>query len=162
MKKILLVLALTLFGAGRAAAQEHTPGHLAAATDLLQLMNVQASVDASIDAMMRIQMEQNPALAPFEQTMRDFFAKYMSWEALRDRYVDLYADTYTEDELREMAVFYRSPVGQKVARATPDLLTRSAKLGEETVQAHMSELQQMIMARVEEIQRERGGTSSRP
>lgn len=158
MKKILLVLALTFLGAGRAAAQEHTPGHLAAATDLLQLMNVQASVDASIDAMMRIQMEQNPALAPFEQTMRDFFAKYMSWEALRDRYVDLYADTYTEDELKQMAVFYRSPVGQKVARMTPDLLTRSAKLGEETVQAHMSELQQMIMTRVEELQRERGGT----
>lgn len=160
MKKILLALLLTLFGAGRAAAQEHTPSHVAAAVELLQLMNVQASVDASIDAMLRLQMEQNPALAPFEQTMRDFFAKYMSWSALRDQYVDLYADAYTESELKEMAAFYRSPVGQKVARTTPELLTRSAKMGEETVQAHMSELQQMIMDRVQQLQQERGGSAT--
>ena len=55
---------------------------------------------------------------------------------------------FTEEELREMAAFYRSTTGQKLARATPQLTRLGAELGERTLRAHAAELDEMIARRV--------------
>jgi uncharacterized protein len=72
----------------------------------------------------------------------------VSWEALREQYVEMYANAFTEDELRQMTDFYRTDVGQKLARATPRLMAEGAALGERAIQAHRGELEEMITARL--------------
>jgi hypothetical protein len=149
MKKIfLLSLVMVLFG-GRAAAQEITPAHHAAAVEMLMAMNIQENIDASVETMLKLQTEQNPAMAQFADIMRDFMKKYMTWETLKDQYADIYARAFTQQELRELTAFYRSPIGRKMASAMPQLMNEGAQLGQKAVMDHMPELQQAIMARMQ-------------
>jgi uncharacterized protein len=147
-RALMLLVPMLLLGAGRVSAQ-HTPEHMAAAMDLMQAMNVEQTLAASIETVLHSQIQNHPDFRQFEGTMRAFFTRYMSWESLRDRYAAIYADAFTEAELREMAAFYRTPVGQKLSRATPDLMARGGALGEEAVRAHLPELQEMIMRQVQ-------------
>lgn len=41
----------------------------------------------------------------------------------------LYAETYTVDELRQLAAFYASPLGQKMLASTPKLMVRGMEIG---------------------------------
>ncbi len=46
------------------------------------------------------------------------------WSAIRDAYLQLYAETYSEQEVDGMLAFYRPPVGQSVIAKTPELTQR--------------------------------------
>jgi hypothetical protein len=156
MRKLTMAAALVALTAAAAPAQQAAaPAHttdaarIAAAHQVVDAMNVQKVLDASINTMMKVQLEQNPAMAQFESVMRQFFARYLSWAALRDSYAQMYADRFTTDELRQLAAFYQSPLGRKVAETTPDLMQAGSDLGREAVQAHLPELQQAIMGQMQ-------------
>jgi hypothetical protein len=149
MKKSLsaaLALALAL-AAGGAHAQSAAEQR-AAATELLVAMRAPEALQGSIQATVDAQLRASPELAGVQDVIRDFIARYVSWDALREQYVEIYASSFTEDELRAMTDFYRSDVGQKLARATPRLTAQLAALGERAVQEHRAELQRLILARL--------------
>lgn len=141
-----LVLALSLaLLTGVPAAAQHSESHRAAAIELLEATRISETLKSSINTMMEVQLRGNPQLRAVEGVMRTFLDKYLSWENLKDEYAEIYAGHFTEDELRELTAFYRTPAGQKLASATPALMTEGARLGERVVQEHSAELQQMIM-----------------
>ncbi len=111
---------------------------------------MQTTLDAAIDAQLEAQISQMPQLAQVEGVMRDFFMKYMSYAAMRDDYVELYASVYTEKELKELMKFYGTPLGKKMVATMPELTAKSTKLGQQVVAEHMAELQQAIMAKMQE------------
>ncbi|HEX8694503.1 MAG TPA: DUF2059 domain-containing protein [Longimicrobium sp.] len=150
MKKItVLVPALlaVLLAAGPAAAQPApvSPTHRAAALELLEAMRVSEALQLSIETVLQAQMQSNPELQAVESVMRDFFVRYMSWDNLKAGYADIYSRAFTEPELREMIAFYRTPTGQKLARATPQLMREGSELGQRAVQEHMGELQEAVL-----------------
>jgi hypothetical protein len=149
MKKIpsVAVAAALVLAAGAARAQP-SAGQRAAATELLMAMHVPEVLNASVQQMLDAQIRAAPELQGVQDVMRDFARRFVSWEALREQYVDIYASSFTEDELREMTDFYRTDTGQKLARATPGLMAQGAELGQRAVQAHRAELEQMIRARL--------------
>lgn len=149
MRKILSAAAavVLVLAAGPASAQP-SAGQRAAATELLMAMHVPEVLNASVQQMLDAQIRAAPELQGVQDVMRDFARRYVSWEALREQYVDIYASSFSEDELREMTDFYRTETGQKLARATPRLMARGAELGQRAVQAHRAELEQMIRARL--------------
>ena len=128
------------------AAREFEASHLAAAAELLGVMDMEASLEKSIDAMLEAQLSQMPQMGAVEGVMRDFFTKYMSFEVLADDYALLYADAYTEEELRGLIAFYRTPLGQRVVETTPELTAAGMALGQRATAEHMPELQRAIMA----------------
>ncbi len=141
-----VALALVL-AAGPARAQA-SAGQRAAATELLLAMHAPETLQGAVQAGVDAQLRASPELAGVEDVIRGFIARYVSWEALGEQYVQIYADSFTEDELRQMTDFYRTDVGQKLARATPRLMAQGAALGERAVQEHRAELQQLILARL--------------
>ena len=110
-------------------------------------MDMQAVLTQSVDQMLDMQIKQNPAIAPYQQEMKDFFAKYMSWQSLKDDIIGIYASEFTEAEMNEMNRFYQTPVGKKALQKTPLLLAKGAELGQKRVQEHLPELQQAIAAK---------------
>lgn len=144
-KTVVLAAALLALGAPPAAAQNAVRHELA--LQLLEAMHVPDQLQASVNASVAAQL-QAPQMRGMEGVLRDFFARYITWNALKDPYADLYARQFTEDELRAMTAFYRSPAGQKLARSTPQLMREGAQLGERVVRAHQAELQQMIVDRL--------------
>jgi hypothetical protein len=82
--------------------------------------------------------------------MRQFFAKYVSWEALRPQLLALYTDTFTESELRELIAFYKTPVGQKSIEVMPGLFQKGIDIGQKLVQDHLGELREAVRKKLEE------------
>lgn len=163
-KALFLTLALALSAAGRAAAQDAAPAaeDTAAARELLEAMNVPASIRATGDAMLRREAQGSPGFAAFEDVVRDFLRRRVSWEVLKGDYVALYARTFTGAELREMTTFFRSPAGRKLAETQPRLSTEGAAIAERAFQRHAPELERMVLQRAEQLQARSPGQGQTP
>jgi len=111
------------------------------------------SIEQSIEQMLDVQLRQNPALAPYRQVMLAFFNKHMSYESIKPRLIELYAEAFTATELREINAFYRTPTGAKTIEVMPELMGKSAMIGATRVEENIAELQQMIQDEAERIQK---------
>jgi hypothetical protein len=149
MKSTILALAALLALAAPPAAAQETLRH-ELALQLLEAMRMPDQIAASIATVVATQTRQNPDLPGLGEVLREFLSRYVTWDAMKDEYAELYAGAFTEEELREMTAFYRTPTGQKLARSTPQLTRLGAELGERTMRAHSAELDQLIARRVEE------------
>ena len=66
-------------------------------------------------------------------------------EDMIDEMVPLYASNYTTAEIKELTVFYRSPLGRKMLAVTPRLTTESMAIGQRVVTPRLGKLMQDIM-----------------
>jgi hypothetical protein len=147
MKRTLLVLGALLALTWRPAAAQDGLRH-ELALQLLEAMRVPDQIQASLATVVATQARMNPDVPGLPEVLREFLARYVTWDALKDGYADLYAGAFSEEELREMTAFYRTPTGQKLARATPQLTRLGAELGERAMRAHAAELDEMILRRI--------------
>lgn len=126
--------------------------HKDAAYDLIDAMNLNQLMSETIDSMLTVQMQAQPQLQPFEGTMKAFFGTYMSGDSLRDDFAQLYQSAYTEQELRELATFLKSPTGQKSLKLSPMLTAQGAAIGQQRVMENAHILERMIKEEAERIQ----------
>ena len=68
----------------------------------------------------------------------------MTWETYGPRLVGLYADAFTEAELRELIAFYKTPTGQHAIKALPELNRRRNMLAGEIAKEHAAEFIQLM------------------
>ena len=150
MKKLFVlgVCAAGLVVGRPAAAQEPSPERVRAAEALLVTMHADSLFKLTTEQRMSAQLRANPTIAPYESEMRDFFGRYLRWEDVRGDMVRVYAETYTEDELHQLAAFYQTPLGRRLLETMPALSQRTAELTQQRVMAHMPELVQSIMGRM--------------
>jgi len=62
--------------------------------------------------------------------MMEVIMKEMSWDKLKDDYISIYADTFTEKELLGIIKFYESPIGQKFIEKQPELMKKSMQISQ--------------------------------
>jgi uncharacterized protein len=141
------------------AAEDQNSSHYKAAEQMLNLMDMPHILQKSVDEMVKVQVQQNPSIAPFETVMKQFLAKYMNWESLKPDMIKIYMDEFTEPELAELNKFYQTPVGKKTIERMPTLMSKGAQLGAQRVQAHMPELQAAI---AEEAKKQGGAPKPTP
>jgi uncharacterized protein len=147
MRRVLVALLfLSVIPVVGAADEKAASSHYKAAEQLLTLMDTPNVLRQSIDQMVKIQAQQNPAIAPYEGVMKEFLGKYMSWDTLKVDLINLYMGEFSEVELGEMGKFYQTPVGKKMVEKLPALMTKGAQMGAQRVQEHMPELQAAIAA----------------
>ncbi len=119
-------------------------GHRKAAEALLVATNAGQNMTLAIDQMLAGQIEQNPGMKAVEPEMRAYLTRYMSWAALKDEMVQLYASAFTEKELRELTKFYLTPLGRKTIEQLPQITAAGMEIGQRRMQEHLPELQQAI------------------
>lgn len=145
MRRILVALMLlNVIPVVCGADEKATSGHQKAAEQMLTLMDMPTVLRQSVDQMVKLQVQQNPTIAPYEAVMKEFLGKYMSWDSLKADMVKIYMDEFTESELGELTKFYQTPVGRKAVQRMPALMTKGAQMGSQRVQEHMPELQAAI------------------
>ena len=128
-------------------------GQLAAARELLRIMDVERVTMSGVDAMLNAQFGGNPALAPYVDVAREWAKKYMTWEVIGERLARVYAASFTEAELRDIIAFYHTPTGKKLAQVTPDLMRQGAEVGARVADENMPELQRMLEARRAQLEK---------
>ena len=115
-----------------------------AAEDLLVVMNVQQTMNDAIDQMIDMQVKANPQMAPMSNVLKQWAAQVLSYASLKDELIKIYAGELTEDELKQLAAFYKTPVGKRWIEAMPKINTKVTQLGAAQAQAHQPELQKML------------------
>jgi uncharacterized protein len=60
----------------------------------------------------------------------EVFARDFTWDGLKKDYIGLYAQMFTEDELKTLAEFFNSPVGKKYVEKGPEVARKSMEIGQ--------------------------------
>jgi len=135
------------------AAAALSASQRAAVADLFAALKLQQEVQSMPDSMIDGEIARNPGMAPFRDLMVAWLKKYMTWPAMEPQLTQLYASNFTEEELKSMAAFYRSPAGQKAVQKMPEMMQRTAMIGAQLSQPHAEELKKQMSARAEELQK---------
>jgi hypothetical protein len=98
------------------------------------------------------QLKSNPELAPYQDIFENWIRKIYANNPLDKEMVRLYAETFSEPELRQLIAFYKTPVGQKALQKMPELMQKGMAIGQQLAQAHLPELQAAIAARKRELE----------
>ena len=134
--------------------------HAAAAQELFKALKLQAGLSDTANAMIDSEIGRNPGLTPYRDVMVTWLKKYMTWEAMEPELTKMYTESFTEPELKQMAVFYTSPAGQKSLEKLPEMMQRTAMAGARLSQPHQDELRAAMTARSEELKKQAGGAGS--
>ena len=147
-----VVCALSFQVSGAEKGAKRAQAEYAAAYELLEAMQLPAQLKQTLNGLVEMQMRSNPQLVPYKSIFIDFFNKYMSFEALKEGYADIYLDSFSVAEIKEITAFYKSPIGRKMASRNAELTLRGAALGQKTVQDHQLELQAALSKAIREHQ----------
>ncbi len=74
----------------------------------------------------------------------------INWAKVKPQFVDIYAATYTEQDIDGMLAFYRSPVGQKMLQSQATLSAKSQAVA----QQQMQELQPKLRDAFDQFKKE--------
>lgn len=133
--------------------------------ELLEITNVDSMIDSMYGQMdqMLIGMGQQMGVKPSEQHIFDNFMKKivasmkeeMSWEKMKEPMIDIYLKYYTEKEVQDMLVFYRSETGRSLIEKMPIVMGESMALSQEMMQSFMPKIIEMSEDLQEELEAHR-------
>jgi uncharacterized protein len=146
---LLLVLLSLTFSTLNA---QDTSTHRAAVNDLLDTVEFEKNMLETIENMLELQIRQNPDLIAFKDVMSSFFVKHLTSDEVKERYVDIYLESFTEEEIVELNSFFKTDLGRKYYIESQNLSLKGMQIGEEVVQQNMGEFQMMMMERAQELE----------
>lgn len=119
----------------------------------LNTINLNTVLQENMREMLNLQLKQTPEFEPYKEVILKFFYKHMSYESLKPDLIKMYSEVFTAAELKEITTFYKTPTGSKTLEKMPELMAKGGAVGAKKVQNNMRELQEMIQAESERIQR---------
>jgi hypothetical protein len=134
------------FGVLPAVAWADSASHRKAAEGLLVAIEAEKTMQEHAARLLEILLQQQPELTAQRDVVQTFIATYLHWPSLKEEVITLYVQTFSEAELKQLTVFYRTPVGNKSIAALPQLAMAATQLGITRLQAHREELQRMLEA----------------
>jgi len=154
MKK-LVVAAATLLLAGSLHAAPASPQSVEAVLEVTRVQTLLNSVYANLEPLMRQSMQQalgGRKVSPEEQHLLDalpaklavLMRDELAWEKLKPLYVQVYSESFDQEEIDALLVFYRSPAGQALIGKMPVVMQKSMALVQGQMQAFMPKMQQAI------------------
>lgn len=146
---IFIIITALLFSQATFSSDESK----AEAEILLDSMDMKIALEQSIEQMLNLQLQQDPALVPYKEVMLKFFSKHMSYESLKPQMIDMYAKAFTASELKDINAFYGTPTGKKTLAKMPELMAQGGQIGAQRIQGNIQELQDMIKEESERIQK---------
>jgi hypothetical protein len=141
-----LPLFLVLAGAAPPAP---VSSHEKAARELVQIVGGTDLAMSGAEAMISM-LREDPDMASYDDVIRVWSHTVFAESELEAEMVRLYMEAFSEKELRELAAFYKTPVGRKVIAVTPELMKKGAEIGMRRGEEHSEELYEMLAKAREE------------
>ena len=135
-------------------ASAHETDNRALAEELLGAMEIQETIEKSFEVMKQMipaqikgmgvseEESSDEAMDAMEGAM-DLIMKEISWENLKDDYISIYEETFTEEELRGLITFYKSPVGRSFIEKQPDLMKRTMMISQKQMMELVPKIQEL-------------------
>ena len=141
-------LAAALVLAAAVALPAHaqpSEARLEAARDLVQAAKMREQFDKSLEIGMQ-QGANGQLTAAQLDAVREVMREHFSYEDLEAMAVEAYADLLTVEQMRAAAAFYRTPEGEGLLEATPELMGRVQAFTMARMQTIIPILMQRMMA----------------
>ncbi len=148
MRSILITLLILV---SPIAFAETNDSHRRAAETLLERMDVESTIAGGSEVMAEAMTAQNPMLRPYRSVIVDWAIKSFTWANFESKFVDIYVDSFSEPEIRDLISFYETPTGKKLVRLQPELMRKGALLGAAIGQENSELLDTMIRERAAEL-----------
>jgi len=145
IKNSLTAITLTLLWSGAMAGEAGS--HRQAVEKLFELTRMQEKIDASVNNVVALQLNQDPAMREHETLLRDYMERQIGWNGLKDPLVEMYMQAFTKQELDEINAFYGSPTGRKMVEQLPQLIKRRDQFAMQRMQDNIGELREAIEAK---------------
>ena len=120
------------------------------AEELLIVTKADERMDKVLNEMFDLQIKQMPEMGKYQNEIKSFLEKYVGWDKIKDDISEIYAQEFTEQELKEMIAFHKTELGQKILEKTPMLIKKSMNLSVQKLQGNILELQEIIQKKAEE------------
>jgi len=141
MKKLLLLPLLLMGLAGQAYGSNDS------VDKMFEVMDMERQMNGGFEAMLPL-IDQMAAQFRLDATGKEELTTiYRTWfndDIDRDKMIntikDLYAETFTEQEIDAITAFYRTDVGQKFLGKQPELMQIGAQLGMTEAQSKQAQL----------------------
>jgi hypothetical protein len=169
---ILLLLAVLTFSISTQAA----PPSDQSINQLLQLTKVDKQMDSvftQMDGMMKTSLQQatkGKQLSADEQAVLDrqqakmagIMKEELSWEKMKGLYVQVYRETFSQEEIDGLIAFYQTPVGQSFVSKQPELMKRTLTIMQQRMGPMMQRIQKMTEETALEMKKANAGNSPGP
>jgi len=154
MKK-LAVAAAALLLSGALHAAPASPQSVEAVLEVTRVEAMLNTMYANLEPMMRQAMQQSVGgrkVTAEEQRLLDalpgkfaaLMREEMAWEKLKPLYVQVYAESFDQEEIDALLVFYRSPAGQALIGKMPVVMQKSMALVQGQMQSFLPRMQKAI------------------
>jgi len=142
---VVMCVAMLFAAAPSASAQAPSDEYKATLEKMLELSGSMASAKAMVPQMISMLKQQSSASVSFW----DGFQK--KWERkfgskLAELYAPVYQKYLTIDDLKDLIAFYETPIGKKLAEATPKMTIEGMQLGQKIGMEMATELQHELKA----------------
>jgi uncharacterized protein len=122
------------------------PARISAARDLMEVTGVTKQLDGMMDAMKQgfakgAKADSSEAGKKMSEGFENAMGKFKGYQEdmLKD-FAALYAETFTAEEMKTVADFYRSGTGAKFISLTPSLMQKGSAIGMKYSQKVMEDL----------------------
>jgi hypothetical protein len=126
--------------------------------EMLALMRMEETtnrLEQEQEAHLRATAEQELAGAKLDPDQRKSFEELQrklihllrettTWKAMEPKFVKLYSDAYSEEEIDAILLFYRSPAGQAMLAKAADLTEKSIAISQRSMAAVAPKIQEAI------------------
>ena len=151
---------ILLFSFSSLAFAEINPKALDTANDLAEILGLTNQLEQGFDAMMPLIEQQVKQLnlndeqeAELKEIYKTWYVEDIDHKALAKDIVKIYAETFTAEELEQLIIFYRTPIGQKTLKIFPELFAKDATLGAAEAQKKQAKLLERLQPFFEAIGR---------
>jgi hypothetical protein len=153
MKSIVMLIAATLlsFSAAAQQASDATVERLMAVTRAEKLVETMSgSMDQVMDAAIKaavtepLSPEQQRKLDASLAKIKEAVHAEFTWDRLKPRYMKLYKETFTDEEILGLIAFYESPAGQALLAKMPLLMQKSIALSQEQMKTMIPRMKSAV------------------
>jgi hypothetical protein len=123
-----------------AEADRVSEAELALGRQLVELMDLQGAAVNGVRVMLDAQISTNPELREYRSILEDWANDIFTTDEAAQAFAGLYAETFTEEELRDLVAFYQSRTGRRVTSEQTRVTRRAEQIGRDLAEAHSDEL----------------------
>ncbi len=153
---IVLLGSITFGSITIAAPVMAAPATDASVRQLLDVMHTKSLLD-SITAKMNVVLEQEiqqslqgktptpaqkRAITNYKNRMQAIYHKAIAWQSMEPKYIQIYRESLSEEDVTAMLAFYKTPAGQDIVREMPTIMNNTMLAIRETLQTMIPAIQQ--------------------
>jgi uncharacterized protein len=157
-RPLAVAVALVALGSPAYAQPKPTPAAMAAAQELIKITGATALFNPLVPGVVEqaklLFLQQNPGLGKdLNEVAAKLREKYASrLTELTTHVASLYAQRFTEAELKQLVKFYQSPLGKKLQTQQPEIVDSSMKYAQDWA----NNLSDKVIAEMREEMKKRG------